>query len=71
MTHGAVSALVPGVLEYRRDRAPLDPVRYGVARRLDDLAYGAGAWLSVIKGRSTTALRPRIVRTDAHRKSAR
>ncbi|MEU8865762.1 hypothetical protein [Streptomyces umbrinus] len=57
--------------KYRRDRAPLDPVRYGIARRLDDLAYGAGVWLSALKRRSTTALRPRIVRTDAHRESAR
>ncbi|MFD7293624.1 mycofactocin biosynthesis glycosyltransferase MftF [Streptomyces sp. NPDC059897] len=39
----------------------LDPVRYAVARRLDDLAYGSGVWLSALKGRSTAALRPRIV----------
>lgn len=58
----AVAALADIALEYRRDRAPLDPVRYGVARRLDDLAYGTGVWLSALKGRSTAALRPRIVR---------
>ncbi|WP_306319145.1 MULTISPECIES: mycofactocin biosynthesis glycosyltransferase MftF [unclassified Streptomyces] len=39
----------------------LDPVRYAAARRLDDLAYGSGVWLSALKGRSTAALRPRIV----------
>ncbi|MEV6486016.1 mycofactocin biosynthesis glycosyltransferase MftF [Streptomyces sp. NPDC051576] len=58
----AVAALADIALEYRRDRAHLDPIRYGVARRLDDVAYGAGVWLSALKGRSTTALRPRITR---------
>jgi hypothetical protein len=58
----AMAALADIALEYRRDRAHLDPVRYGVARRLDDLAYGAGVWLSALKGRSTAALRPRITR---------
>lgn len=58
----AVAALTDIALEYRRDSASLDPVRYGIARRLDDLAYGAGVWLSAVKGRSTAALRPRVVR---------
>jgi mycofactocin system glycosyltransferase len=58
----AVAALADIALEYRYDREGLDPVRYGLARRLDDLAYGAGVWLSALKGRSLTALRPRIVR---------
>ena len=58
----AVAALTDIALEYRRDLAPLDPVRYGVARRLDDLAYGAGVWLSALKGRSTAVLRPRVTR---------
>ncbi|MFF5303766.1 mycofactocin biosynthesis glycosyltransferase MftF [Streptomyces sp. NPDC013161] len=58
----AVAALADIALEYRRDRADLDAVRYGVARRLDDLAYGAGVWLSALKGRSTAALRPRVTR---------
>ncbi|MFD3309523.1 mycofactocin biosynthesis glycosyltransferase MftF [Streptomyces sp. NPDC058694] len=60
----AVAALADIALEYRRDRAPLDPLTYGVARRLDDLAYGAGVWLSALKGRSTAALRPRVVRSS-------
>ena len=58
----AVAAVADVVLEHRRDRAALDLLRYGVARRLDDLAYGAGVWLSALRGRSTAALRPRIVR---------
>lgn len=67
----AVAALTDTALEYHRDRAPLDPILYGIARRRDDLAYGAGVWLSAFKGRSTAAPRPRIVRTDDDRKSAR
>ncbi|WP_405651184.1 creatininase family protein [Streptomyces sp. NBC_00019] len=35
---------------------------HGVARRLDDPAYGAGVWFSALKGRSTAALRPRVTR---------
>ncbi|MEU6355553.1 mycofactocin biosynthesis glycosyltransferase MftF [Streptomyces sp. NPDC047072] len=67
----ALAALADIALEHRKDRAtcearkemqPLDPLRYGIARRLDDMAYGAGVWLSAIRGRSTRALRPRIVR---------
>lgn len=63
----AVAALADIALEYRRDRAGLDPVRYGVARRLDDLAYGAGVWFSALRGRSTAALRPRFVRSEGRR----
>ncbi|MGW3650113.1 mycofactocin biosynthesis glycosyltransferase MftF [Streptomyces sp. NPDC000878] len=58
----AVAALADIALEYRRGDDSLDPLRYGVARRLDDLAYGAGVWLSALKGRSTAALRPRVTR---------
>ncbi|MER5195681.1 mycofactocin biosynthesis glycosyltransferase MftF [Streptomyces sp. NPDC002755] len=58
----AVAALADIALEYRRDGTPLDPLRYGLARRLDDLAYGAGVWFSALKGRSTAALRPRVIR---------
>jgi hypothetical protein len=55
-----VAAVSDIVLEYRRGEVALDPVRYGLARRLDDMAYGAGVWWSVVRGRSTTALRPRF-----------
>jgi len=58
----AVAALADIALEYRRDRARLDPLHYGFARRLDDLAHGTGVWLSALKGRSTAALRPHVTR---------
>ncbi|MGY1502425.1 mycofactocin biosynthesis glycosyltransferase MftF [Streptomyces sp. QTS52] len=57
-----VAALADIALEYRRGDDSLDPFRYGVARRLDDLAYGAGVWFAAIEGRSTAALRPRVTR---------
>lgn len=57
-----VSGVLDAVLEYRRTRPDLDPIRFGVARRLDDLAYGAGVWLSAVKGRSLRALLPDIRR---------
>jgi mycofactocin system glycosyltransferase len=57
-----VAALADATIEYVRLRPRLDPVRFTVARRLDDLAYGAGVWWSALRGRSTAALRPRVVR---------
>lgn len=76
----AVAAVADILLEYRRHSTDLDIVRYGIARRLDDLAYGTGVWLSAIRGRSTASLRPRLVvtprssrclRTSADRGTAR
>jgi len=34
------------------------PVRFIVARRLDDLAYGAGLWWGALRSRSPRALLP-------------
>ncbi|MEA9985253.1 mycofactocin biosynthesis glycosyltransferase MftF [Subtercola sp. RTI3] len=69
----AVAAVIDVVIEYRRTvlAAPplsgaqsrlLDPVRFGIARRLDDLAYGAGVWFSALRGRSLGALVPDLRR---------
>ena len=55
-----VSAVVDAILEYRRTEPDLDPVRFAVARRLDDLAYGLGVWRSAVRGRSIAALLPDI-----------
>lgn len=57
-----VSGVLDALLEYRRTRPQLDPIRFAVARRLDDLAYGAGVWSSALKGRSFRALLPDIRR---------
>ena len=54
------AALLDVVLDYRRTRPQLDIIRFGVARRADDLAYGWGLWLGALRGRSTAALRPDI-----------
>ncbi|MFJ4411183.1 mycofactocin biosynthesis glycosyltransferase MftF [Streptomyces sp. NPDC088910] len=56
----AVASVADVALEYRPGEVGLDPLRYAAARRLDDLAYGTGVWLSALKGRSTAALRPRL-----------
>ncbi|MFE6822223.1 mycofactocin biosynthesis glycosyltransferase MftF [Streptomyces sp. NPDC057690] len=61
----AVAAVADVVLEYRGAEVRLDPLRYVVARRLDDLAYGAGVWFSAAKGGSLAALRPRLLRASA------
>ena len=53
-----VAAVVDGLVDRRRVGADLDPVRYVLARRLDDLAYGAGVWFGAARARSLKALRP-------------
>lgn len=61
----AVAAVVDVAVEYRRTGARgVDPVRFGVARRLDDIAYGAGVWFAAIRHRSLRSLAPRIVLRD-------
>ncbi|WP_286310640.1 mycofactocin biosynthesis glycosyltransferase MftF [Agromyces mangrovi Wang et al. 2018] len=53
-----VAAIADAAWEYARTRPRLDPVRFGIARRLDDLAYGWGVWTSAMRGRSLRALLP-------------
>ncbi|WP_018505811.1 mycofactocin biosynthesis glycosyltransferase MftF [Parafrankia discariae] len=52
------AALVDGLLDHRRLAPSLDPVRFVLARRLDDLAYGAGLWAGALRGRSARPLLP-------------
>jgi hypothetical protein len=59
-----VAAVADTVWEYARVRPQLDPVRFAVARRLDDVAYGAGVWWGALRGRSWLALLPAVVRTS-------
>ncbi|GEP28797.1 mycofactocin system glycosyltransferase [Cryobacterium levicorallinum] len=54
------AAILDVVLDYRRTKPQLDIVRFGIARRADDLAYGTGLWLGALRGHSTAALRPDI-----------
>lgn len=58
------AALIDLVSEYARLSPSLDPARFSLARRLDDLSYGAGVWWSAIGGRSTRALLPLITRSN-------
>mgnify|MGYP000168045744 CR=1 FL=1 len=53
-----VAVVADTAWEYARTRPRLDPVRFGIARRLDDLAYGWGVWTSAMRGRSLRALLP-------------
>lgn len=56
----AVAAVLDSVLDHRRTRADLDPLRYLLARRLDDLAYGSGLWWGALRARSPRALVPAL-----------
>ena len=55
-----VAAVADGLADHRRTAPRLDPVRYVAARRLDDLAYGAGVWWGAVRARSPRALLPRL-----------
>lgn len=63
-----VAALADTAVEYLRVRPRLDPLRFGVARRLDDVAYGAGVWWSALRARSAAALRPAITTSRRERR---
>jgi mycofactocin system glycosyltransferase len=54
-----VMAFADGIAAHRAADAGLDLPRFVLARRLDDLAYGAGVWWGALRGRSTACLRPR------------
>lgn len=49
-------AVVDAVVEHRRLHADLDIARFAIARRLDDIAYGAGVWWGCLRRRSPRAL---------------
>jgi hypothetical protein len=46
------------VLAWWPHRGELGPARFAAARRLEDVAYGAGVWAGAVRARSTRALRP-------------
>jgi mycofactocin system glycosyltransferase len=54
----AAAFVVPPLVDWARQRPPLDPVRWAAASVADDLAYGAGVWAGVVRTRSPTALVP-------------
>ena len=58
----AAAVIADTAREYRRLRPRLDPLRFGLARRLDDGAYGAGLWRGAVTQRSVRALLPQILR---------
>lgn len=55
-----IVAVAGAALDHRADRPDLDPLRYLIARRLDDLAYGAGLWAGAVRTRSVAALLPSL-----------
>jgi hypothetical protein len=66
-----VLAVVDGLRAHRASGAALDPVRYTVARRADDLAYGAGVWWGAMRARTILCLVPRWVSPVVNRAGRR
>ncbi|MCR8691211.1 mycofactocin biosynthesis glycosyltransferase MftF [Rhodococcus pyridinivorans] len=55
-------AVAEGIWDWKthRESGGLDPVRYLLYKRLDDLAYGAGLWKGALDARTAAALVPDI-----------
>ncbi|MFW6203522.1 MAG: mycofactocin biosynthesis glycosyltransferase MftF [Actinomycetota bacterium] len=62
------AAVVDSAVEYARTDTDLDPLRFAVARRLDDLAYGTGVWLGALRRRSVRCLLPDVTAGSAARR---
>ena len=56
---------VPTAIDAWRARADVDPVRFGLLRLADDIAYGTGVWVGCVRERSARALLPARVRAPA------
>lgn len=54
-------AVLDGLVAHRSTSTELDPVRFTLARRADDLAYGAGIWWGAARARSAACLLPRWI----------
>jgi mycofactocin system glycosyltransferase len=57
-----VAAVADTLIERRRLQPDLDPARFAIALRLDDLAYGAGLWFGALRGQSWRPLLPYVRR---------
>jgi mycofactocin system glycosyltransferase len=57
-----VAAVADTAWEFGRTRPRLDLLRFALARRLDDAAYGAGVWWSALRARSARPLLPDLRR---------
>ena len=56
---GVLAAItIPPLIDWWRQRPPLDPARWAALRLLDDVTYGAGVWTGCVRERSLAALRP-------------
>jgi hypothetical protein len=54
----AAAAVGDAVVAWRPHRRVIGLPRFAVARRLDDLAYGAGLWAGALRARDPRALLP-------------
>jgi mycofactocin system glycosyltransferase len=53
-----LAAVVDAAQAWWPHRRAIGPLAYGAARRLDDLAYGAGLWVGAVRARDPRALLP-------------
>jgi hypothetical protein len=53
-----VAAAAPAVVDWLRERPPIDLLRWTAFRLGDDAAYGAGVWVGCIQERVAEPLLP-------------
>jgi mycofactocin system glycosyltransferase len=63
----AAAFVVPPLVEWVKERPPMNPVLWTVARIVDDFAYGAGVWAGAARARSATALLPDLANWPGRR----
>lgn len=56
----AAAIIIDTAYSYRSEPTQLNAVEFATAKRLDDLAYGTGVWLSALRARSVRALAPKV-----------
>jgi mycofactocin system glycosyltransferase len=52
------ASLAPAMIDWVRDRPPLDPISYVAFRMADDVAYSAGVWVGAFHSRTIEPLAP-------------
>lgn len=60
----ALGVLIEPLVQWRRRRPPLDPIRWTLLFLADDLAYSVGVWRGCVEARSAGALMPSISRVS-------
>ena len=63
----ALTSLLPAAIDWSKDRAELDPMRFAALRILDDASYGIGVWRGVFRHKQIQPLSIALGRSTRYR----